>query len=158
MYVKNYSYLCSRIVRVCDLELMAEEIRHSGIVLSVHGDRAHVQIVQSSACEACKARSMCVSTESKEKEMDAVMLEPLSPGDRVEVIVRECLAWKAVLLGYIMPFVVMMAVLFVLNLTTSLDEAVVGTVSLCAIAVYYLVLRLFRDRLQREFSFTARKE
>ena len=137
---------------------MAEEIRHSGIVLSVQGQIAHVQIVQTSACEACKAKSMCTSAESKQKEMDALMLEPLQPGDRVEVMVREQLAWRAVLLGYILPFVVMIAVIAVLGALTDLDEAVVGTISLCAIAVYYLILRLFRGRLQREFSFTAMKE
>jgi len=133
-------------------------IRHSGIVLSVKGEIAHVQIVQSSACEACKAKSMCSSAESKEKEMDAIMLEPMQPGDKVEVLVRERLAWRAVLLGYILPFVVMIAVIAVLDLTTDLSEAVTGSVSLCAIAVYYLVLRLFRDKLQKQFSFTVRKE
>ena len=136
---------------------MEEDIRHSGIVLSVAGDLARVQIVQTSACAACKARQMCTSAESQEKIIDAEMLEPMQPGDQVEVIVREKLAWKAVMLGYILPFVVMMAVLVVLNLATDWDEAVVGTTALCSIALYYLVLRLFRNKLQKEFSFTARR-
>jgi sigma-E factor negative regulatory protein RseC len=85
------------------------------------------------------------------------MLEPLQPGDRVEVLVRERLAWKAVLLAYIMPFVVMMAVIAVLDLTTGWSEAVVGTLSLCAIALYYIGLSVFKHRLQKDFSFTARK-
>ena len=89
--------------------------------------------------------------------IEARMLEPLQAGDAVEVVIREQLAWKAVVLGYILPFVVMMVVLFVLNLTTRLDEAVTGTLALCSIAVYYLVLRLFRNRLQQTFSITARK-
>ena len=136
---------------------MEEDIRHSGIVMSVAGDLARVQIVQTSACAACKARQMCTSAESQEKIIDAEMLEPMQPGDQVEVIVREKLAWKAVMLGYILPFVVMMAVLVVLNLATDWDEAVVGTTALCSIALYYLVLRLFRNKLQKEFSFTARR-
>ena len=136
---------------------MEEDIRHSGIVLSVAGDLARVQIVQTSACAACKARQMCTSAESQEKIIDAEMFEPMQPGDQVEVIVREKLAWKAVMLGYILPFVVMMAVLVVLNLATDWDEAVVGTTALCSIALYYLVLRLFRNKLQKEFSFTARR-
>jgi len=136
---------------------MEEDIRHSGIVLSVAGEFARVQIIQTSACAACKARQMCTSAESQEKIIDAEMLEPMQPGDQVEVIVREKLAWKAVMLGYILPFVVMMAVLVVLNLATDWDEAVVGTTALCSIALYYLVLRLFRNKLQKEFSFTARR-
>lgn len=144
---------------------MDELIRHSGIVISVSGDIAHVRIVQTSACQACKAKSMCMSSESRENEMDCIIGErrmangewPLKPGDEVEVEVRERLAWKAVLLAYICPFVVMMAVMIGLNYWTAWSEAVVGTISLCSIALYYLGLSLFKNRLQKEFSFVARK-
>ena len=136
---------------------MDELIRHEGIVLGIDGEKAHVQIVQTSACSACKARSMCMSSESQQKEMDTVMLEPMQIGDKVEVEVRERLAWKAVLLAYILPFIVMLAIIAVLDFATTWSEAVVGTLSLCGIALYYLGLSVFKDRLQKQFSFTARK-
>lgn len=136
---------------------MDELIRHEGIVLSTDGKMAHIQIVQSSACSACKAKAMCSSSESQAKEMDALMLEPMVAGDHAVVEVREHLAWRAVLLAYILPFVVMMVVIAVLELTTGLDEAVVGTLSLCAIALYYIGLSVFKHRLQKQFTFTARK-
>ena len=94
---------------------MDEMIRHEGVVLRTSGNMAHVEIVQTSACSACKARSMCMSFESQQKQMDVEMLEPMQAGDRVEVEVRERLAWRAVLLAYILPFVVMMAVIAVLD-------------------------------------------
>ena len=136
---------------------MDEMIRHEGVVLRTNGNMAHVEIVQTSACSACKARSMCMSSESQQKQMDVEMLEPMQVGDRVEVEVRERLAWKAVLLAYILPFVVMMAVIAVLDMTTSWSEAIIGTLSLCAIALYYLILSAFKHKLQKQFSFTARK-
>ena len=136
---------------------MDEIIRHTGIVLSICERTAHVKIVQTSACEACKARSMCLSSESKEKEMDAIMLEPMQPGDTVEVMVHERLAWRAVLLAYILPFVLMMGVIAGLDLFTDWSEAVVGTASLCAIAIYYIVLSFFKNKLQKQFTFTALK-
>lgn len=132
-------------------------IRHEGIVLSTNDKMAHIQIVQSSACSACKAKAMCSSSESQSKEMDALMLEPMVPGDRVEVEVREHLAWRAVLLAYVLPFIVMMSVIAVLDVLTGWDEAIVGTVALCSIALYYLALSQFRHRLQKQFTFTARK-
>ena len=119
---------------------MDELIRHEGIVLSINGEKAHVQIVQTSACSACKARSMCMSSESQNKEMDAIMLEPMKIGDKVEVEVRERLAWKAVLLAYILPFIVMLAIIAILDFATDWSEAVVGTLSLCGIALYYIGL------------------
>jgi sigma-E factor negative regulatory protein RseC len=101
---------------------------------------------------------MCVSSESQEKVIEAMMLEPLQIGEKAEVIVREQLAWRAILLGYILPFIVMVAVIVVLDVCTTLDETISGTIALCSIAVYYLVLRLFRKKIQKHFSFTARKE
>lgn len=136
--------------------IMSEQIRHEGVVLSVSGQTAHIRIVQASACSTCAARSMCMSSESKEKLMDARMIEPMQAGDRVEVMVAERLAWKGVLLAYIMPFVVMLAVIAGLEWVLQ-SEAVIGTIALCAVAVYYLILSLFRKRLQKQFSFTARK-
>ena len=135
---------------------MDEPIRHEGIVLAVNDGKALVEIIQTSACSACKARSMCMSAESQEKRIDALMMEPMKPGDRVEVMVAEKLGWKAVLLAYIMPFVVMLAV--IAGLEWVLDsEAVIGSIALGAVAVYYIVLSFFRKRLQKQFSFTVRK-
>ena len=135
--------------------------------MSVSGETAHVQIVQTSACSACKARSMCMSSESQAKEMDVILVEsqngtepvesPIRVGDQVEVEVRERLAWKAVLLAYILPFIVMLGVIAILDFATDWSEAIVGTLSLCGIALYYILLSFFKDRLQKQFTFTARK-
>ena len=176
-------------------------IKHDGIIIALNEDgTALVRIVQTSACAACKAKAMCASAESAEKEMTVVLLnqEPrtrnqdasattdqskvtslgsllLAPeaykvGDTVEVMVQQKMGWKAVVLAYLLPFFVMLAVMFIGNGLLAIgdgatgllgDEAkretVLGTVALCAMAVYYLVLGMFKDKLQKEFSFTARK-
>lgn len=136
---------------------MEEEIRHKGVVLTTEGETARVEILQMSACAACKAKQMCMSAESQQKIIDAVMTEPMKAGDQVEVVVREHLAWKAVLLAYVMPFVLMVGVIAALDYWTEWSEAVTGTLSLCVIALYFLVLSMFKHRLQKQFSFTARK-
>jgi hypothetical protein len=51
----------------------------------------------------------------------------------------------------------MMAVIAVLDYATDWSEAIVGTLSLCSIALYYIGLNAFRNKLQKQFSFTARK-
>lgn len=136
---------------------MDELIRHEGIVTSINGELAHVQIVQTSACAACKAKSMCMSAESQAKEMDVLMLDVMQVGDKVEVEVRERLAWKAVLLAYILPFIVMIGIIALLDFATEWSEAIIGTLSLCGIALYYIILGFFKHKLQRQFVFTARK-
>ena len=148
-------------------------IKHDGIVIAVYEDgTALVRIVQTSACAACKAKAMCASAESVEKEMTVVLLgeEQWAVGNEVEVMVQQKMGWKAVVLAYLLPFFVMLAVMFVGNGLLAMGdgatgllgdeakrEAVLGTIALCAMALYYLVLGMFKDRLQKEFSFTARK-
>ena len=149
-------------------------IKHDGIIIALNGDgTARVRIVQTSACAACKAKAMCASAESVEKEMTVQLTVDslqLTVGDTVEVMVQQKMGWKAVVLAYLLPFFVMLAVMFVGNGLLAMGdgatgllgdeakrEAVLGTVALCAMAVYYIVLGMFKDKLQKEFSFTARK-
>ena len=182
---------CSNFARF--LQSKRKMIKHDGIIIALNEDgTALVRIMQTSACAACKAKAMCASTESAEKEMTVVLLnqEPrtrnqdasattdqskvtslgsllLAPeaykvGDTVEVMVQQKMGWKAVVLAYLLPFFVMLAVMFIGNGLLAMGdgakrEAVLGTVALCAMALYYLVLGMFKDKLQKEFSFTARK-
>ena len=163
-------------------------IKHDGIIIALNEDgTALVRIVQTSACAACKAKAMCASAESAEKEMTVVLLsqEPrtrnqdasamtdqskvtslgsllLAPeaykvGDTVEVMVQQKMGWKAVVLAYLLPFFVMLVVMFVGNAIWTVREEILGTVALCAMALYYLLLGMYKDKLQKEFSFTARK-
>ena len=139
-------------------------IKHDGIIIALNEDgTALVRIVQTSACAACKAKALCASAESAEKEMTVTLANSPSPiadikvGDTVEVMVQQKMGWKAVMLAYLLPFFVMLAVMFIGNAIWAVREEILGTVALCAMALYYLVLGLFKDKLQKEFSFTARK-
>ena len=183
---------CSNFARF--LQSKRKMIKHDGIIIALNEDgTALVRVVQTSACAACKAKAMCASAESAEKEMTVVLLnqdasattdqtkvtslgslllapEAYKVGDTVEVMVQQKMGWKAVVLAYLLPFFVMLAVMFIGNGLLAMGdgatgllgdeakrEAVLGTVALCAMALYYLVLGMFKDKLQKEFSFTARK-
>ena len=57
------------------LQSKREMIKHDGIIIALNEDgTALVRIVQTSACAACKAKAMCASAESVEKEMTVVLL------------------------------------------------------------------------------------
>ena len=135
-------------------------IKHDGIVIAVNSDNTvRVRIVQTSACSACKAKAMCASAESKEKEIEAIGDGLLAVGDEAEVMVQQKMGWKAVLLAYVLPFVVMMTVVAIGNEAIGKNgEAIIGTAALCAMGVYYIVLGFFKDKIQKDFSFTARKK
>ena len=141
--------------------VQTDMIKHDGIIIALNEDgTALVRIIQTSACAACKAKAMCASAESAEKEMTVVLLgdEQWAVGNEVEVMVQQKMGWKAVVLAYLLPFFVMLAVMLVGNAIWAVREEILGTVALCAMALYYLVLGMFKDKLQKEFSFTARKK
>ena len=154
------------------LQSKRKMIKHDGIIIALNEDgTALVRIVQTSACAACKAKAMCASAESAEKEMTVVLLgengkvktennstQSYHVGDTVEVMVQQKMGWKAVVLAYLLPFFVMLAVMLIGNAIWAVREEILGTVALCAMALYYLVLGMFKDKLQKEFSFTARRK
>lgn len=136
---------------------MSELIRHEGIIIALNGEKAVVRIVQASACSACRAKSMCVSSEAKEKLLECNTAgQQWKEGESVVVYVSEKLGWKAVLLAYIMPFVVLVSVVAGLDMCMD-SEALVGTIALCATGVYYIVLSLFKEKLRKQFSFWMEK-
>lgn len=135
---------------------MAEELTHEAIVRALNGQHVHVEIVQQAACAGCKAKSMCGASESVVKEIDALMLEPMEVGERVIVAVERKLGWKAVLLAFIIPFCLLILEVAILPRWIE-HEAIVGTVALCSLAPYYLLLHQFNRRFEQEYKFVARK-
>lgn len=133
-----------------------EEITHEAIVRQIEGNLVRCEIVQQAACSACKAKVMCTASESKVKEIDALMLEPMEVGDRVEVAVSKRLGWKAVLLAFVLPFCLLLGLVALLPRWIE-SEALVGTIAIASLAPYYVVLWLFRGKLEREYQFVVRR-
>ena len=145
-------------------------IKHDGIVIALEDNgMVRVRILQTSACASCKAKAMCASAESKEKEILALFVgeeakrregerQDIKLGDEVVVMVQQKMGWKAILLAYMLPFIVMMTVVAIGNGLLGIREEVIGTAALCAMGVYYIVLGFFKDKIQKDFSFTARKK
>ncbi len=134
---------------------MSHEIKHPGIVESVEGDCVHVRIVQSSACSACKVASYCNSAESKEKIIDVQTpsASHYSAGQPVVVSTSDSMAAKALLWGFGLPCMLMLAVL-VAFLAFGQSEQMSAVAAILSLAVYYLLLRLVRGKIARQLTFS----
>ena len=131
-----------------------DEIRHSGKILEITPDFTTVQIVVSSACTSCHAKTMCGMSEDEEK----VIMVPTDPyagykvGDEVQVMTKMTMGLKAVWISYVIPLAVLM--ILILSLSSVIgNELMLGFVAMAGVALYYLGIWLFRDRLSDEFVF-----
>ena len=130
------------------------EIRHSGKILEITPDFTTVQIVVSSACASCHAKAMCGMSEDEEK----VIMVPTDPyaghkvGDEVQVMTKMTMGLKAVWISYVIPLAVLMILILSLSPVIG-NELLLGLVAIAGVALYYLGIWLFRDRLSDEFVF-----
>ena len=133
---------------------MSNKIKHSGVVENIVGDCVSVRIVQTSACAACKVASHCNAAESKEKLVDVRCTNSAAykKGQQVVVTASTEVAARALLLGFGLPFVVLVSVLFIV-LQVSGNEALAALSGLAALLPYYVALYLFRNRIREQLSF-----
>ena len=137
---------------------MDKKITHDGVVIKIDGRKVHVQIVSHSACSGCHARGACTASDSKEKIIIAQSggVE-YKIGDRVTIIGSNNAAWFAVRLAFIYPiiaaFIVLPSILVVTN-----NEMLACLGCLAMLAVYYFVLFLCRNRVEKKFVFTLQKK
>lgn len=120
----------------------------------VRGDSVRVRIVQTSACAACKVAGHCSAAESKEKVVEVVdcRAAAYAPGDSVVVSIEPSTGRRAVILAFVVPFLILVAVL-VIALWAIGDEGVAAIIALASLVPYYLLLHGMERRLARKFSF-----
>ena len=134
---------------------MVNSIKHLGIVENINGSRLKVKIVQSSACSACSVKGHCSASETKEKIIDVYNKNnvPCQVGERVMIVGTTSMGMKAVLLAFVLPFIVLLLALIISLKLTGGDEAVSALVSLGTLVPYYLIIYICRNRLSRSFMF-----
>lgn len=143
----------------CKVEMAKREklIEHEGIIQSISGNSVQVLIVQNSACAGCHAQGVCTAADKTEKIINAQAMETLQAGDKVKVYAQQRLGLKAVLLAFVIPFLLILITLAVAGVFID-KEAVTGTIALAVLVPYYIILSFFKGKLQKEFVFYAVKE
>ena len=137
---------------------MTNTIEHQGIIISIDDSIAHVKIEQTSACASCHVKTVCGASEKSEKIIDAHIVDnTLKICDSVTIIGQKSLGFQAVLLAYVLPFALIVAILFVTNIFTT-NELVIGTCALASLIPYFVILRLMRNKIQAKFQFYAIKK
>jgi sigma-E factor negative regulatory protein RseC len=130
-------------------------IDHKGIVQKADEKSVTVKISSEAACSGCHAEGTCNLSGNKEKIIEVHGSYDVNPGDPVTIIMKQSMGFTALILGYIFPIIPVITILIVL-ISRDVSELVAG---LCAIAVlipYYIILYLFRKRINEKFTFTLK--
>ncbi len=133
-------------------------ICREGVVRAVDGDDISVEIIVSSACSGCHAKSICIPSDRR-KEIITVKNtrhEEYRVGETVELLLETSAGNKAVVLAYVLPLLVLMALLFGCYALTHHELLSVG-ISVLGVVVYYLVLKSFSKGMEKKIEFGVRK-
>ena len=134
---------------------MSNKIKHSGIVEEIADGCMRVRIVQTSACAACKVAAHCAASEKKEKIVDVYDFpSACKTGDTVTVVASSRVGMNAVLMGFGVPFLIMILALYIASRFTS-DEPLMALVSIACLVPYYLLLYMVRDKIKEKFAFSV---
>ena len=132
-------------------------IRHQGVVEGIESHKILVKITQKAACSDCHVKSVCLSSDSKEKIIEVYDDSgKFSINDDVIVSVQTSLGHLAVFLTFIIPLALVVATIFA-GIKISSNEGISGLLGLFILVPYYFILYIFRDKLKRKFVFTLSK-
>jgi sigma-E factor negative regulatory protein RseC len=128
-----------------------------GIIESVNNNRITVRIDRGSACGHCSAQGLCNLAESTERIIEVNnSTESYSVGEWVQVTMSRSMGNKAILLGYFIPFILLISTLLILS-AFGLPDWIAGLVSILILVPYFIIIYFFRERLRRTFSFSIHK-
>lgn len=131
-----------------------ETISHEGIVTKITDNELEIKIVSQSACAACHAKSACGMGEQAEKILTVPRPkdQDFSLMQKVNVTMAIGQGNKAAVLAYLIPIVLLLAVLFIC-LGVGLNEGLSALISIVVLIPYYTILYLQRDKLRKRFEY-----
>jgi positive regulator of sigma E activity len=132
-------------------------IEQKGIVERSGNGIISVRIFPVSGCSDCLSKASCSLFGTTEKVIDvAGNTSEFHPGDRVGIAITQSMGNKAIVLGYFVPFLLVLLALIVLTLFR-LKEWQAGLLAIAILVPYFIILYLFRSKLQKTFTFTLKK-
>ncbi len=133
-----------------------DKIEHLGVVESVEGDHVRVNILQVAACSECKARSLCSSSESKEKLIDVYeqnAAQKYRIGESVKVCGTLSMGKQAVRMAFSIPLLFTVVWMFAALVWLKLSELMSVGILVVILAVYFYIIYLNRDKMAKHFAF-----
>ncbi len=132
-----------------------KEVTHTGIVKTITSKGITISMIVNSGCASCQIQGSCNMSEQTEKDLNIECdSSNYKVGQMVLVHLQSSQGFLALLLGYILPLIVLIAVIVVMMSLTQ-EEGIAGLVGLGSLAPYYLILYLLRNKIKNKFTYVV---
>ncbi len=134
-----------------------DSIVQNGIIKDMDDSNYFVSIIAQSACVSCQVKGACNVSDMQEEIIEVPVSgnRIYNVGDRVEIIMEKSMGKRAVFLGYILPFFILLATL-IISLNLFDNEGVAGLMALGILIPYYFILYFLKDKIRNSFEFRIR--
>lgn len=147
-YIYIFYYFCKK------LNEMKDSVSHPGVVVGISDKDIEIEILSSSMCGSCGIKSACGMSEMQEKRVTVPKPDDKEfiVGQPVSITMNTSQGNKAALFAYFIPAFLLVAIIVILS-NLSIKEWIAALVGIGIVAVYYLVLYFFKDKLRDEFRY-----
>ena len=136
---------------------MKDSVSHPGVVVGINDKDLDIEILSSSSCGSCGIKSACGMSEMTEKRITVPKPEnrEFIVGQPVSITMNVSQGNKAALFAYFIPAFLLVTIIVILS-NLSVKEWIAAIVGIGVIAVYYIVLSFFKEKLKSEFKYEIR--
>lgn len=136
---------------------MADHVSHPGVVVGINDKEIVIEILSSSMCGSCGIKSACGMSEMQEKRVTVPKPDDREfiVGQPVSIIMNTSQGNKAALFAYFIPAFLLVTIIVILS-NLSVKEWLAALIGIGVIAVYYIILSFFKEKLKSEFKYEIR--
>lgn len=132
------------------------KITHEGVVSNISDSTISVLLKGNINCEGCKAKSACGVSDANGKIVEVQKTEQsFKLHEPVSVLLDKNLGVQAVLLAYLLPFVLLIATLIISSFFVS--EWLSGLLSIIILVPYFTILHYANQSIKKKFKISIVK-
>ena len=131
-----------------------EIIEHDAIIKEINETTYSADILAKAGCISCQLNSVCSVSDMEQKTIIVQKIDDreITIGQNVSVYISQSKGLKAVFLGYILPFLMVLSTLIIVRVITK-NDGIAGLASIAILAPYYFILYLLKDKINKNYKF-----
>ena len=143
---------------MAETDKITSHLSREGVVIDMDQHFISVEILCRAACATCRAKSLCSPGDEEVRVIEVANsgFTTYEIGEKVNLKIRSSLGAKAVWICYVMPAIILILTIFATHFLGA-SEPASGLTSIIAVAIYYFIIWLMKDRFSKEFVFEIEK-